>query len=58
MENEVKNERTYAEVEAEEIVVEMSGCSANAANNYYGVVWFNGIKVGSRTCFGALTLLF
>lgn len=38
MENEVKNERTYAEVEAEEIVVEMSGCSANAANNYYGVV--------------------
>lgn len=38
MENEIKVEKKSTEVEVEEIVVEMSGCSANAVNDYYGVV--------------------
>lgn len=38
MENEIKVEKKSTEVEVEEIVVEMFGCSANAVNNYYGVV--------------------
>lgn len=37
MDNELKYETNHSE-EDDEIVVEMSGCSTNAANGLYGIV--------------------